>query len=425
MRQIEIVRIYFALFVVLVAFGIPTMALRFPDQLAAVESVFSDATSQLAAIILAHSPKSISDIRSNYPSQTTIPFISPKKVRVLIVPGHEPTYGGAEYKNLKERDMTVLLGQDLQTFLQNDGHYQTFITRSTTAWSPVFASYFGSQMDAIALWRQAYTAEMSQMIALGSTTLAKSNIIHNSVPNNVALRLYGITKWANENDIDITIHIHFNDDPVRSGDNPGKYSGLAVYVPVAQYENSTTTHAVADAVFNRLAKYNPTSDLPAESMGIVDDPELIAVGANDTADSASMLIEYAYIYEPQFTDPDTRDLAIKDLAYQTYLGLEDFFNPKSARTLGPPYDTVVLPHSWNNPISASDTGSTDIFALQTALSLDGEYPPPYMSKNDCPRTGKIGACTKAALSAFQGKYGITGEDGTVGVKTIQLLNQRY
>lgn len=436
MRHTETARYYVAIFLVLAAFGIPSVVSRFPTQTDIVVKIFADgaraiaetiaeAGSQLAAIILSHNPKSVSDIKSHYDNQAMTPQISPTKVRVLIVPGHEPSFGGAEYGSLKERNMTVELGQNLQTFLQNDGHYQTFITRDASQWSPTFVSYFDSEWDQIISWQKTYKQAMSQLVSLGSTILPKSSVGHAFAPDDVATRLYGITKWANENNIDITIHIHFNDYPGRGNNSPGKYSGLAVYVPVAQYENSTTTHAIADTIFKRLAKYNPVSDLPGESSGVVDDSELIAVGANDTADSASMLIEYAYIYEPQFNDPDTRSLAIKDLAYQTYLGLEDFFNARRAATLGPLYDTVVLPYYWKNPISATDTVNTDIFALQTALSLDGEYPPPDKSKNDCPRTGKIGSCTKAALSVFQGKYGITGEDGVVGPKTLHVLNRQY
>jgi peptidoglycan hydrolase-like protein with peptidoglycan-binding domain len=45
--------------------------------------------------------------------------------------------------------------------------------------------------------------------------------------------------------------------------------------------------------------------------------------------------------------------------------------------------------------------------------------------NDCPRTGKLGACTKSALASFQRKYGISGEDGIAGPKTIGELNQLF
>jgi len=138
-----------------------------------------------------------------------------------------------------------------------------------------------------------------------------------------------------------------------------------------------------------------------------------------------MLIEYGYIYEPQFADPATRSFALKDLAYQTYLGLEDFFNPSVGITLSRSYDTVALPYSWTKPILNAKTKGPDVFALQTALSFDGEYPPAGLTKNDCPRTGAIGACTEKAIKDFQNKYGVKGDNGIVGTKTLQLLNQNF
>ncbi len=247
---------------------------------------------------------------------------------------------------------------------------------------------------------------------------------HQTVPNDVAYRIYGIDKWVDENDIDIVIHVHFNDYPGH-GKVPGDYSGFTIYVPQKEYDNSSTTQALADTVFKRLAKYNPVSDLPGESGGIVQDQDLIAIGAYNSVDAASMLIEYGYLYEPQFTNDDLRSPAIKDLAFQTYLGLQDFFDPKNAVSLTGSLDTLMMPHKWSNPITSNSAKASDIFALQTALVIDGDYPPPNRSKNDCPRTGTLGPCTKVAVQAFQKKFDITDEKGIVGPKTIDVLNNVF
>jgi len=37
----------------------------------------------------------------------------------------------------------------------------------------------------------------------------------------------------------------------------------------------------------------------------------------------------------------------------------------------------------------------------------------------------IGACTKKAIEIFQSKYGITKDNGIVGAKTLQFLNQNF
>jgi hypothetical protein len=262
----------------------------------------------------------------------------------------------------------------------------------------------------------AYKMEQAKFISMGKREKIQSPVFHNTAKENVALRLHGINKWINENDIDIAIHIHFNDYPRDRQDIAGEYTGFAVYVPEGQYFNSSTTKIIAERVFKRLAKYNPVSDLRLERSGIVEDQDLIAVGSNNSLNSASMLIEYGYIYEPQFLNPETRDMALRDLAYQTYLGLIDFFDPDMANYNSLAYDTTILPYSWEKPLEKAS--SKDIFALQTAFIYDSIYPPKGYSKNDCPRSGKIGPCTKASLQTFSEKFSKNKDINDV-------LNTRY
>jgi len=347
-----------------------------------------------------------------------------KKVRILIVPGHEPDYGGAEFGDMKERDLVVELGQDLERFLKADDGYQVFITRDVQKWSPIFTDYFKNNWEGILAWEKTSRREMSRLISAGSVAPPVSAVSHIKVPADVAVRLYGINKWANENDIDLVIHIHINDYWGHSANVSGEYSGFVIYLPAQQYSNSTTTGAVAEAVFNRLAKYNPISNLRQELNGLVSDSKLIAVGANNTSDAANMLIEYDYIYEPQFVNPEIRTLALKDLAYQTYLGLKDFFGGSNNGDSVNLYNPSLL-YKWNNPATDKNSDSSDIYALQTALILDGDFPPAGKTKNNCPHSGIFGACTRAALAAFQNEHGIGGKDGIMDEKTFNLLNNIY
>jgi hypothetical protein len=180
---------------------------------------------------------------------------------------------------------------------------------------------------------------------------------------------------------------------------------------------------VADTIFKRLSRYTPVSDLLGESGGIIDEPELIAIGSNNTADSASLLIEYSYIYEPQFQERELRSAVIHDLAFQTYLGVHDFFDPKDLYTTTGLYDTAMLPYMWKVFLDNVEISGINIFALQTALMRGGVYPPPGKSKNDCPRTGGFGPCTRTSLELFKNKYGTIDEKGLVGEKTIEALNR--
>lgn len=365
-------------------------------------------------------PVSVLDLYRDYQATST-----QDRVRVLIVPGHEPDYGGAQFQTpngtLYERNLVAELGADLQQYLQSGGKYKVFVTRSATAWNPIFADYFSQNWNAIVAWEQASKRASSTLASLGNPSVPP--VEHITDPADVALRLYGITKWADENNIDVTIHLHLNDYPGHGAGTAGKYSGLVMYVPARQYNNSSTTQAIARTVFDRLALYNPIDNLPVESAGIIDDPELIAVGANNTAKDASMLIEYDYLYEPQFVNPSVRDLALKDLAYQTYLGLQDFFNKNTQVSVTDSYHPATL-YAWNTPVNGPGANAEDIYALQTALLMDGDYPPAGKSANDCPRSGIFGACTRAAVAEFQRKYGITGESAG-GPETFAKLQRVY
>ncbi len=334
-------RVYLVVILCLLVFAVPTLYKDYPAQIddfiATIESAASNVTSQLAAVIL-HNPRTISELQTKFATNTlslvdmatttsvqSTPQPQPK-VRILLVPGHEPNYGGTEFGSLKEREMNVELAQDLSDLLLADPHFQVYITRDNQAWNPVFDSFFKDNWDAIKAWQKDSHNEMMHLISIGSTTKPGSKVIHNTVPTKVALRLYGITKWANENIIDVVVHIHFNDFPDHKAGVPGKYTGFSIYVPVGQYANSTTTKAVAESVFKRLSNDYAVSNLPGESSGIVDEPDLIAIGANNTADAASMLIEYGYIYESKFRTVAKRSATLKTMAKDTYLGLLDFFS---------------------------------------------------------------------------------------------------
>ncbi len=87
----------------------------------------------------------------------------------------------------------------------------------------------------------------------------------------------------------------------------------------------------------------------------------------------------------------------------------------------------MLPHDWKNNLTAKNASAhaQDVYALQTAMINDGEYPPADENKNTCPRSGMFGACTKSSLASFQNKYGILGEKGIVSSSTRGVLNSKF
>lgn len=391
----------------------------YPKAFYYIDTAFQLVKNNIAAVLL-HNPVTVADLQSKYNKNETAPE---KKVRILIMPGHEPDFGGTEYGNLKERDMNVEIARELGMFLKNNSHYDVMMARDENSWSPALLEYFKNHWEEIVSFYKDNKEETLRQIRTGEATKPIAKVVHNKARPDVAMRLYGINKWETENDIDIAIHVHFNDVPRKDTSQPGRYSGIAIYVPEQQYANSATTKAVAETVFKRLEKYNAVSNLPSENDGLIEEPDLIAIGTYNTTNSASMLIEYGYIYEPQFQTLEVRKKVIKDLAFQTYLGLQDFFGEGDDVSFA--YDTLMLPHSWKNELTTSKGESEDILALQSALLLDGVYPGEGRTKNDCPRTGKIGPCTLGAIESFQKKNGIMNETGIVGEKTRSVLNQKY
>ncbi|HEY0908341.1 MAG TPA: N-acetylmuramoyl-L-alanine amidase [Candidatus Paceibacterota bacterium] len=343
-----------------------------------------------------------------------------QKIRIFIMPGHEPDFGGTEYRKLKERDINIEIATELRDFLHKDGAYDVVLGRDASGWDPRLKEYLDKNVKEIDAWRADQARIMRQLVSEGEIEAKTDGVPHSSAPKDVANRLFGINKWVSETYFDLVIHIHINDYGSRRFDRPGEFTGYSIYVPDRQYSNAAAARQVAESISSRLDDFVAQSDLKKESGGVVEDQELVAVGRYNTVDVPSVLIEYGYIYEPQFQDADVRKAVVREYAYQTYLGLREFFSSGIARTGALP--TVTLPYEFKKDIRESSSYSTDIFALQMALAQARAYPAKGRTLNDCPISGYFGACTKNALTAFQAAKGITGEKGYAGENTRAVLN---
>lgn len=346
-----------------------------------------------------------------------------KKLNILIVPGHEPDFGGTEYRAIKERDLNADLALYLAQYLIEDGHYNVVMTRGKDGWNPEFQNYFTAHEEEVKTFVRSQKMEMVRLVGEGKIARVTDSVPHNDAPDGVALRLYGINKWANDNKIDIVIHVHFNDSAPRPANAPGDYNGFTIYTPDRQYSNSQATAEIAQDIFKRLSRMFPISNLSIEDKGVVEDQDLIAVGSDNSVDAASMLVEYGYIYEPQLQALSTRDSVLKESAFQTYLGLADFFG-ETALVAGA-YESTLLPYEGNTLVKKTKKANPDVLALQAALIDKGFYPPQNYTRNDCPLSGLFGPCTQAALSSFQQKFNVRGEQGVVGAKTRAQLRALF
>ena len=338
-----------------------------------------------------------------------------EKVRILVMPGHEPGYGGAEYRGIREREIAVEIANKLAAELRKDPRLEVIVARGTLSWSQELSSYFEKNWKSIQKFVKTQKKTMAKLLTKGEVEDREFEVAHNTAATDVALRLYGINKWGNENDIDLAIHVHLNDNLGHGLSSPGFHSGFAVYVPDEHYGNASVSRAVGEAVVSELNHWNATSTLPIENYGVVPDQDLIAIGSNNTANFASILVEYAYIYESKISYPEARSVVTSDFAYQTYRGVEKF--------LGAPMvgdDTLALPYAWVTGPLKVGSSSSQAYALQVALHKLGFYPPAGELLIGCPVSGYVGECTVRALKSFQASKGLE-QTGTIGPKTKAAL----
>lgn len=249
-----------------------------------------------------------------------------KPIKILIVPGHDNEVWGAQYKNIKEADMNLVLATQIYNTLKNDKRFQVYITRNSSGYTKTFADYFDLHKSEIATWEAGAKKDMQAEVADGAF-VAKKGAPHASVNSNVALRLYGFDKWANENNIDAMIHVHFDDYPRATNWKIGEYKGFTVYMPEGQMPNAKTSAILAGNIWNQLSKKYQTSTFEPEAGGLIPDQKLIALGANNTLDSSvrSVLVEYGYIYQKIFRNSTTRHQAYKTMASLTTQGIKNYF----------------------------------------------------------------------------------------------------
>lgn len=341
-----------------------------------------------------------------------------ERIKIVIVPGHDGESWGTKFNGVKEADLNREAAEILADLLRRDREFEVSITRNANGYTPEFASYFANERKTIQEFAKKNVETAKNAIRSGAIE-RRIGVRHNYAPQEVGMRLHGINKWANEHDVSLVIHLHFNDDTEHPLSAPGEYSGFAIYVPERQFSNAKASRAVAESLFRELNRYIPVSNLPKESAGIVEDQNLIAIGSGNSLDAASLLIEYGYIYEQQFTNPRLRPIMMQEVATQTYFGIKKFFEPELMRT----HHTTLLPFLWRTTLEQG-TKSEEVLSLQAALTYEGLYPPPEHTKNDCTISGHFGPCTASAVKALQKKYSLEPA-GAVGPLTRKLLNQLY
>lgn len=418
-----ILGILFAGAIFFVGYGPPPSSNRVVDS--SIQATFHRKIYRLPNFLLSRIfPETITpeDIKSKYQTQ---------KVRVLLIPGHDNVYSGAQFGTLEEADLSIRVGRYLYELFEKDSHFEVTTTRNFTSgeYTNQFNNYFAKEKDSILSFMRQRRELMKDLLSSGAI---KENVTieHNFAPGDTAVKLYGINKWANENNIDLSLHIHFNDYPGRRWNRPGKYTGFSIYVPEEQYSNARASRELAVSVSEQLKKYFPVSNFPKESEIIIEAQELIALGSNASQEGGAVLVEYGYIYESRFINSRVRNKITNELALQTYQGIKKYFDPQYSKS---GFQTSLLPHKFNQNLTKGIRANTDVLALQAALQAEGLYPPDNRNLNSCPINGNFGPCTEAAVISFQEKYhrdilkptNLSRGTGFVGFYTLKKLNELY
>ncbi|MDP2815324.1 MAG: N-acetylmuramoyl-L-alanine amidase, partial [Rectinemataceae bacterium] len=345
-----------------------------------------------------------------------------EKIRILIMPGHEPDLGGAEFKGHYERELVVDIANKLATELRTDANFEVFVARGNEGWNNDFTYYFDKQGKKIQRFVDTNKKAMAKLEKRKKLTKNNAQADHNEARSDVALRLYGVNKWANENDVDLVLHLHLNDETSHGANTPGVHSGSAVYIPDSIYGNAKASRAIAEPVFRRLNSTNATSTFGLETSGVLEDRELIAIGAYNTSEVPSLLIEYGYIYEPRITGEGAQREVFTDFAFQTSQGVKDFFGSP----VRPKFSTKVLPYQFVSDVLSTSTQKDvrGVYALQAALHSLGYYPGTEAALSVCPISGITNECMAEALKAFQAVKGLE-QTGTFDPATRSALNNSF
>lgn len=247
-------------------------------------------------------------------------------IKVLIVPGHDKNSYGSQYRGVTEESLNAKLGFHLYNYFFSDSKFSPFLTRTYEGdYYEWFKSYTEGEKIEIKSWRDKLKSAMKSFLQTGAVT-KNTKVYHNPAADNTSLNLYAVNKWANENDIDMVLHLHFNDYPGRPYDLPGKYTGFSVYIPESQLPNHRVSQEIGESIKKQLSTMWGASNFSKEKDTLIEDQQLIAVGSNASRDGASILIEYGYIYEDKIYDKKLREQTLVDMAYQTYLGVKNYFS---------------------------------------------------------------------------------------------------
>jgi N-acetylmuramoyl-L-alanine amidase len=299
----------------------------------------------------------------------------------LIVPGHDDVNFGTQFDGLKEVELNRALAEKLYDYLSKEEGINPVLASSEAGYNSIFERYFDSQKKEIKKFMDSTKKRFSKKLTADGIENIETNF-HNPAPEDMAYKLYGLNRWVNDQKFDLVIHIHFNDYRGRKLSKEGIYDGFSIYTPGKLFANYKVSRVFADSIFDELKKIRPVSNLEGEKTGVIEDNELIALGANESLNAGAILVEYGYIYESIFTDGNLRDTSLDYLAHSTYAGVMNTLHENAQ-----PKEVV------QNILTTKNKNTKENLVWQFQKNNGGLYPPEGKDLRDCPISGYFGECS--------------------------------
>lgn len=248
-------------------------------------------------------------------------------IKVLIVPGHDDSFPGAKYKDIREADLNLSLANQIAKHFKDDKQIEVTVAREKNDYISSLRTYFDTQTVQVNEFIKSHADAMKKAIATGSVVVPKQ-VPHGNAARIPLYRLYAINKWSTEQKFDLVVHVHFNDEGRVSSSKSGKYSGYSVYVPDSNLLGAPISKELGTAIGKRLKRDFKRSDMSYEKShsdkyGVIPDLKLIALGANRTSALPRVLIEYGYIYESSLGAKKFKKTS-DVMAAATVYGIQDF-----------------------------------------------------------------------------------------------------
>lgn len=325
-------------------------------------------------------------------------------IKILIVPGHTEFHPGAQVtieggEVTTEAHLARHAATRLTNLLKKDKNFNPILLSDDLGDHPLFSEFYIQNLDRIK--RVQNSSE--------------------SIPDELSLRLHGINLWVNEElQPELILHMHFNDYDGRPNYEMGTQEGFVLHVPQWGMRHGKESQIFAEKLHEKLSIVSIPSTAPDEEGGLLQDKGMVALGSGGTLKAPSIVIEYGYVYEPQFTHVSVRDHMMHELAFQTYQAIQAHFND----TISLGIQTSLLPHVWQLDVRYGEEPHVDVLALQALLRLQRLYPVAGMEARECRLNGILNPCTITALKQFQSLRGLS-VTGKIDTSTREVLNTMF